>query len=221
MMRSDFHAAFRRACLVPAREVSRVLTHAVARAIARVSTVAILGAACSSRTSDGTISSAQSDSATARATIGATPRATDSAAPASADGTLIGKLVGDVVPDSAYLSAWGVYPLERHIGIVLARVGGAHYLLADTLVGYDGPRARWLIRQAQRVEAAGKGEAWVASCAIGKADASDGTVVARVTLGDGDTLAPIHAAWRLDPATWRFRPFPTDSLTCYNEGMGA
>ena len=31
-----------------------------------------------------------------------------------------------MVPDSAYLSAWGVYPVERHIGIVLARVGGAH-----------------------------------------------------------------------------------------------
>lgn len=143
------------------------------------------------------------------------------AASASGDTALIGKLVDDAVPDSAYLSAWGVYPVERHIGIVLARVGGAHYLLADTLVGYDGHRARWLIRQAQRVEEAGKGEAWVASCAIGKADASDGTVVARVTLGDGDALAPIHAAWRLDPATWRFRPFPTDSLTCYNEGMGA
>ena len=28
-------------------------------------------------------------------------------------------------------------------------------------------------------------------------------------------------AWRLDPSTWRFRPFPVDSLSCYNEGMGA
>ena len=140
---------------------------------------------------------------------------------ASSDSSLIGKLVDDVAPDSAYLSAWGVYPLERHIGIVLVRVGVQHYLLADTLVGYDGPRARWLIRQAQRVEGAAKGEAWVASCAIGKADASDGTVVARVTLGDGDTLAPVHSAWRLDPSTWQFRRFPVDSLTCYSEGMGA
>jgi len=189
--------------------VPRLLT----RTIARASIVALLGAACSSRTADGTSDSVRRDSATARPS--------PITAPASGDTALIGKLVDDVVPDSAYLSAWGVYPLERHIGIVLARVDGAHYLLADTLVGYDGPRARWLIRQAQRVEGAGKGEAWVASCAIGKADASDGTVVARVTLGDGDALTPIHAAWRLDPATWRFRPFPTDSLTCYNEGMGA
>lgn len=135
-------------------------------------------------------------------------------------GKFVGKLLSDVVPDSSLLSSWAVYPVERHIGIRLALVGGRHYLLADTLVGYDGPAALWRIRQAQSVDAPRAGEGYVSSCALPGADAADGTVVARVTLSAGEALTPIHAAWRLDPATWQFRPFPTDSLSCYNEGGG-
>ncbi len=143
------------------------------------------------------------------------------AAPATTTASpLIGQLLDSVAPDSALLSSWGVFPLERHIGIRLVAINGEQYLLADTLVGYSGDRARWRIRQAQRVEAAKAGEAWVGSCAIGGADASDGTVVARVTLSAGEALTPVHSAWRLDPATWQFRRFPVDSLSCYNEGGG-
>ena len=42
----------------------------------------------------------------------------------------------------------------------------------------------------------------------------------RASSGRGEALTPIHSAWRLDPATWHFRSFPTDSLACYNEGGG-
>lgn len=149
------------------------------------------------------------------------PAQSSPAAPATTTASpLIGQLLDSVAPDSALLSSWGVFPLERHIGIRLVSVNGQHYLLADTLVGYNGDRALWRIRQAQRVEAAKPGEAWVGSCAIGSADASDGTVVARVTLSAGEALTPVHSAWRLDPATWQFRAFPVDSLSCYNEGGG-
>lgn len=151
----------------------------------------------------------------------APPIQPSAASPASSpESALIGQLLDSIAPDSALLSSWGVFPLERHIGIRLVAVNDAQYLLADTLVGYDGDRARWRIRQAQRVEATKAGEAWVGSCAIGGADASDGTVVARVTLSAGETLTPVHSAWRLDPATWQFRQFPVDSLSCYNEGGG-
>ncbi len=154
--------------------------------------------------------------------VAATPPGVPSTtAPASRpESTLIGQLLDSVAPDSALLSSWGVFPLERHIGIRLVVVNRQHYLLADTLVGYDGNTARWRIRQAQPVEAAPAGEAWVGSCAIGNADASDGTVVARVTLSAGEALTPVHNAWRLDPVSWQFRPFPADSLSCYNEGGG-
>lgn len=135
--------------------------------------------------------------------------------------SIVGRMLDDVVPDSALLSSWAVYPVERHIGIRLAVIGGRHYLLADTLTGYDGPSALWRIRQAQPVGAPRDGEGYIASCALTGADASDGTVVARVTLSAEETLSPVHAAWRLDPETWQFRPFPTDSLVCYNEGGGA
>lgn len=170
----------------------------------------VLAAACGER-----VPNVARDSAIAPA-----PSAAAASRTAMPDDTLIGRLLSDVVPDSALLSSWGMYPLERHIGIRLALIGGEHYLLADTLDGYDGDRPRWRIRQAQRVEAARPGEGWVGSCAIGTADASDGTVVARVTLSAGEALTPIHSAWRLDPATWHFRSFPTDSLACYNEGGG-
>ncbi|MFP5354069.1 MAG: hypothetical protein ACLGIK_02795 [Gemmatimonadota bacterium] len=163
-----------------------------------------------------------------RAANGDTTSVTSSPTPAAVlrptEGTdppsLVGKLLGEVVPDTALLSSWAVYPVERHVGIRLALVGGRHYLLADTLVGYDGPTAVWRIRQVQAVEAPAAGEGYVGSCALPGADAADGTVVARVTLSAGEQLTPIHAAWRLDPAIWQFRPFPTDSLNCYNEGGG-
>lgn len=163
-----------------------------------------------------------------RAAAGDTASLTSSAAAASVaqatGGTdvpsFVGKLLGEVVPDSALLASWAVYPVERHVGIRLALVDGQHYLLADTLVGYEGPTALWRIRQAQAVDAPRPGEGYVGSCALPGADAADGTVVARVTISAGETLTPIHAAWRLDPATWQFRSFPTDSLSCYNEGGG-
>lgn len=162
------------------------------------------------------------DSAPSAHSVAATPPIPPSTAtPVTApEPPLIGQLLDSIAPDSALLSSWGVFPLERHVGIRLVAINGQHYLLADTLVGYDGDRARWRIRQAQRVEAAREGEAWVGSCAIGHADASDGTVVARVTLSAGEALTPVHSAWRLDPVTWRFRQFPVDSLACYNEGGG-
>lgn len=94
------------------------------------------------------------------------------------------------------------------------------WLLADTLVGHDGPKALWRIRAALELPAPAAGEGYVSSCAIGDADASDGTVVARVTMSASESLTPIHAAWRLDPVEWRFRAFPADSLSCYNEGGG-
>lgn len=139
---------------------------------------------------------------------------------AAATASLVGRLLDDVVPDSALFGSWVVHPVERRIGMRYVVLEGAHLLLADTLEGHDGDRARWRIRQVQPVAAPAAGEGYVASCALPGADAADGTVVARVTLSPDEALTPIHAAWRLDPSTWRFAPFPTDSLACYNEGGG-
>ena len=133
---------------------------------------------------------------------------------------LVGQLLDEVIPDSALYGSWRVYPLERYVGIRHVVVDGRHVLVADTLDGYDGSSARWRIRQAQTVETPRAGEGYVASCALPGADAADGTVVARVTLSANEALEPVHDAWRLDPATWRFAPFPPDSLACYNEGGG-
>jgi hypothetical protein len=148
--------------------------------------------------------------------VGATsPAATASgdARGSAASPSLVGRLLDDVIPDSALFGSWTVYPIERRVGIRHVVLDGAHLLLADTLDGYDGDRARWRIRQVQPVDAPRPG-------ALPGADASDGTVVARVTLSPDESLTPIHAAWRLDPSTWRFASFPTDSLACYNEGGG-
>jgi len=134
--------------------------------------------------------------------------------------SLIGLILHESLPDSSIQASWTMYPLERRIGIRHVTFGGRHLLIADSLVGYDGPIASWRIRQVQPVETPGAGEGYVASCAITGANAGDGTVVARVTHSLSEDLSA-HAAWRLNPVTWRFRPFPVDSLSCYNEGGGS
>lgn len=141
-------------------------------------------------------------------------------APRDPASQLVGRLLHEVVPDSALYGSWTVYPIERHVGIRYVVLDGRHLLLADTLVGYDGASARWRIRQAQTIVTPRPGQGYVASCALRGANAADGTVVARVTRSANEALEPVHDAWRLDPATWRFAPFPPDSLACYNEGGG-
>ncbi len=141
-------------------------------------------------------------------------------APEESGGELVGRFVDNVAPDSRLQASWSLYPTEHHVGIVHVAIAGAHYLLADTLVGYDGPKARWRIRQMQRIPAPDAGEAYVTSCALAGRNAADGTIVARVTLTRGDTLPSPHAAWRFDPLTWRFLPLPTNALSCYNEEGG-
>ncbi len=174
-----------------------------------------ISTACAGR--DGAVRSA-SDAASASVGQGVDTLAGVGVRGDASTASLVGRLVDDVVRDSALQASWALEPLERHLGIVHATIGDAHYLLADSLVGYDGPRARWLIRQAQRVSTPGPGEAWVTSCVISGTDARDGTIVARVTLTPDDSLPTPHDAWRLDPAAWRFTPFPPASLSCFNEG---
>lgn len=152
-------------------------------------------------------------------TIAPTSDSASRASEAPAD-RFTGHLLHEVVPDSALMASWTVYPTERRIGLRLVDVDGLWMLLADTLVGYDGPKALWRIRAARKIPAPAEGEGYVASCAIGDADAADATVVARVTMSANESLSPIHAAWRLDPVGWRFNDFPADSLSCYNEGGG-
>lgn len=131
---------------------------------------------------------------------------------------LVGRLIDDVVTDSSLQASWALEPLEQHVGIVHAVVGQAHVLLADSLVGYNGAKAMWRIRQAQSIAAPRPGEAWVTSCVVGGTDVRDGTIVARVTLTADDTLPTPHDAWQLDRATWRFSPYPPAALSCFNEG---
>jgi hypothetical protein len=155
--------------------------------------------------------STPSDSATLSATQGR-----DVAAAAR----LVDRLLDDVVPDTALWGSWAVYPLAQRIGIRVARLADGWWLLADTLVGYDGPKAQWRIRAALAVPAPRPGEQYVGSCMRTGATENDGTIAARVTLSTGEELKPIHGAFRLDPETWRLVPFPVDSLSCYNEGGG-
>lgn len=201
--------------IVPGATVSRrSLRAALACAATLAGSVLAVGAlACTSEPRAATGDTASVASSAAAASVAQATGGTDVLA-------FVGTLLSEVVPDSALLASWAVYPVERHVGIRLALVDGRHYLLADTLVGYEGPTALWRIRQVQAVEAPRAGEGYVGSCALAGADAADGTVVARVTLSANEALTPIHAAWRLDPANWQFRPFPTDSLDCYNEGGG-
>ncbi len=141
-------------------------------------------------------------------------------APDEQAAALLGRLVDDVVSDSALQASWALQPLERHVGIVHATIGNSHFLLADSLVGYDGPKAQWRIRQAQRIAAPSAGEAWVTSCVVAGGESSDGTIVALVTLTPDDSLPTPRDAWRLDPVAWRFAPFAAATLSCYNEGGG-
>jgi len=180
-----------------------------------------LGAAAACAPGDGAPSADRN--AQAQSTVGVSPApapSADTSAPSATAAALVGRRLDDVVPDSALFGSWAVYPVERRIGIRHVVLDGQHLLLADTLDGYDGDRARWRIRQVQPVDALRPGEGYVASCALPGADAADGTVVARVTLSPDESLTAVHAAWRLDPSTWRFAPFPTDSLSCFNEGGG-
>jgi hypothetical protein len=142
------------------------------------------------------------------------------APPDTSGAVLVCRLLDDVVAVTALQASWALQPLGRHVGIVHAAIGATHYLLADSLVGYDGPEARWRIREAQRIAAPRAGEAWVTSCVVAGAASSDGTIVARVTLTPDDTLPTPHEAWRLDAVAWRFSPFPAATLSCYNEGGG-
>lgn len=156
--------------------------------------------------------------ASVASTIGDDTLAIVVGAPDSAARALVGREIDDVVRDSSLQASWALEPLERHVGIVHAIVGQAHLLLADSLVGYDGAKAIWRIRQAQRIAAPRPGEAWVTSCVIAGTETRDGSIVARVTLAPDDTLPTPHDAWRLDPVAWRFSPYPPATLSCFNEG---
>lgn len=193
----------------------------------RLATLALtfMLAACGAESRSGAREPGNVDST--RAAAATTASAESPASPTDAAGdpatvvrVLVGRLLHEIVPDSSLHASWAVSSVERHVGIRHVVLGGSHYLLADTLVGYEGPTALWRLRQAQPIPAPAPGEGYIASCALPKADAADGTVVARVTRSAGESLSPVHAAWRLDPASWSFAAFPTDSLSCYNEGSG-
>jgi len=178
----------------------------------------LLAIACSS--ADSRDASIPGDSLHASPSAFSAPTGSAEGRGVAAGNRLLDRLLDDVVPDSALWGSWGLYPLERHIGLRVAQLADGWWLLADTLVGYDGPRAQWRIRAALAVPAPRPGEQYVGSCMRTGATENDGTIVARVTLSTGEELKSIRGAFRLDPATRRLVPFPADSLSCYNEGGG-
>lgn len=196
----------------PSRRATR--SQSARRCITALAPLLLIASACGG-TRDG---EASSDSAVSPGTTSSPSSASLPNVPSASP--LIGRLIDEVVGDSALEASWSLEPIERHTGIVHARVGATHYLLADSLVGYDGPRAQWRIRQAQSVSPPRPGEAWVTSCVVAGTESRDGTIVALVTLTPDDTLPTPHDAWRLDPVAWRFTPYPPATLSCFNEGGG-